>query len=86
MAYSLSFLTPKMAPKLVVFKLQVVPSKSCFQDAYSKIWDTALGHIDWHTFMVLYNKPNERIPYSICTYKIGPSKRSVTLGINSLPS
>lgn len=60
MASSSSSLIEKMVPNPIVFKFQGVLTKSCFQDDYSKIWDTKLGHIDLGTFLALCNKPIER--------------------------
>lgn len=45
-----------------MFRFQGVLTKSRFQDDYSKIWDTKLGHIDLSTFLTLCNKSMERSP------------------------
>ena len=43
--------TSGVAPKLVMFKFQGVPSKSRFHDDYTKIRDTDLGHTDLGEFL-----------------------------------
>ncbi len=50
----------KMAPKPIVFKFQCVLSKSRFQDDYSEIKDTNLGHTNLGEFLRICNKPKER--------------------------
>ena len=50
----------KMTPKPVVFKFQGFPSKSRFQDDYTKIKDIDLGHTSLGEFLRIYNKPIER--------------------------
>ncbi len=60
MASSSSSLIERIAPKPIVFKFQGALKKSCFQDGHLEIKDTELGHIEWNTFLILYNKPKER--------------------------
>jgi hypothetical protein len=71
MASSSSSLATKMLLKLVVFKFQNVPAKSRFQDDYSEIQDTKIGHTDWNMFLVLCNKPIERSPMISSLLRLG---------------
>lgn len=52
--------TSGVAPKLVVFKFQGIPSKLRFHDDYVEIRDTDLGHTDLGEFLKTCNKPIER--------------------------
>ena len=56
-----SSLGEKMAPKPVVFKFQGMPSKSRFQDDYSKIKDKDLGQTNLGEFLRICNKTTERL-------------------------
>ena len=50
----------KMTPKRIVFKFQGIPSKSRFQDYYSKIKDIDLGHTNLEEFLKICKKPTKR--------------------------
>ena len=61
----------KMAPKLVVFKFQGVPSKSRFQDDYAKIKEIDLGHTNLGEFMRICNKPTKRSTLVFSLIRLG---------------